>query len=244
MISRPAGGDGLALVVLLVASALAVRRARRASAGAAVRARAANVEPAPWLAPLATRLTEPLLRGRRDRQVERALPDVLDAVARSLRSGSSLRQAVEETATAAEGPIADDLARVARALRDGDPLIGALERWGHDHPLPSVRLAIAALALGAETGGASAQAVDGVAATLRTNLAITGEVRALSSQARLSALVIVLAPIAFSFLAATTDGTTASFLLGTPFGLVCLALGLGLDAAGWLWMRRITTVVA
>jgi tight adherence protein B len=110
--------------------------------------------------------------------------------------------------------------------------------------MPGVRLAVAALSLGAETGGASAQAIDGVTATIRTNLAIAGEVRALSSQARLSALVIALAPIAFSFLAFTTDGTTASFLLGTPLGLVCVVLGLGLDAVGWFWMRRLTAAVA
>ena len=87
-------------------------------------------------------------------------------------------------------------------------------------------------------------AIDGVAATLRTNLAIAGEVRALSSQARLSALVIVLAPLALSFLATTADGGTAAFLLGKPLGLLCLVAGLGLDGVGWLWMRRIVASVA
>lgn len=185
-----------------------------------------------------------LLRGRRDRQVEQTLPDALDAVARSLRSGGSLRQAVDEAASAVRGPLQNDLVTVTRDVRDGATVEDALERWCERRALPGVRLATAALALGAETGGASAQAIDGVAATLRTNLGIAGEVRALSSQARLSALVIVLAPIAFAFLAATSDGTTATFLLRTPFGWVCLAAGLGLDAVGWLWMRKLTEVDA
>ena len=234
----------IALAALVFASLVVTRAALGATAHAATRRRVTARPASPSVLPALRRLGAPLLRGRADRRVERDLPDLLDAVARSLRSGSSLRRAVDEAAGSVEGPLRDDLVRVRRSLEAGDPLGGALERWATARPLPGVRLAVAALALGAETGGASAQAVDGVAATLRTNLGIAAEVRALSSQARLSALVIALAPVAFSLLAFTTDGTAASFLLRTPLGLACLATGLALDGVGWLWMRRLTAVVA
>jgi Flp pilus assembly protein TadB len=58
----------------------------------------------------------------------------------------------------------------------------------------------------------------------------------------MSALVIVLAPVAFTALATSTDRRTAGFLLRTPFGLTCLTLGIGLDLLGWWWMRRITAI--
>jgi tight adherence protein B len=184
-----------------------------------------------------------LCRGRRDRVVESSMPLALDSMARSLRSGGSLRQAIEEASNDVPGPLGEDLDRVAAELRDGVSLGDALARWSGERPLAGVRLATAALALGAETGGASAQAIDGVAATLRTNVAIAGEVRALSSQARMSALVIALAPIAFMLMAASSDGRTATFLLRTPIGLACLCAGLGLDLVGGLWMRKITAIV-
>jgi len=233
----------IVITALLVASAVAARAAHLAS----TRSRALDhveVTTRAALPPIVRRLVSPLLHGRVDRAVERELPVALDAVARSLRSGASLRQAVGEAADAVPGPLGADLGRVDVALAHGDPLVIALDRWLSARALPGVRLAVAALSLGAEAGGASAQAVDGVAATLRTNLDVAAEVRALSSQARLSALVIALAPVAFSLLAATTDGSTASFLLRTPLGLVCLAIGLGLDAVGFLWMRRIAAGVA
>lgn len=231
-----------AVVVLSLTSALALHLALAATRGAPVRERLPH-EGVQWR-PIVERVEVRLLRTRRDRSVERTLPDALDAVARSVRSGASLRQALHEASAAVRGPLRDDLLVVTRDVGDGATVDDALERWCERRPLPGVRLATAALALGAETGGASAQAIDGVSATLRTNLGIAGEVRALSSQARLSALVIVLAPIAFSFLAATSDGTTATFLLGTPIGWLCLAIGLGLDAIGWCWMRKLTEVVA
>jgi tight adherence protein B len=33
-----------------------------------------------------------------------------------------------------------------------------------------------------------------------------------------------------------------TFLLGTPFGLACLATGAALDAAGLWWVRRLTAL--
>src|SRR5205823_14752762 len=96
---------------------------------------------------------------------------------------------------------------------------------GLRYPRPGTRLAVAALCLGAETGGAQARAVDGVAATLRERLAVAGEVRALTSQTRASMLVIAAAPVAFCVFASTTDPRTSTFLFRTPVGLACLAAG-------------------
>jgi len=180
-------------------------------------------------------------RGRADARLEQALPGALEAVARSLRSGASLRQAVEEAGAAAGTgrALAGELSRAAREAAQGASLVTALEGVGIRRPLPGVRLGVAALCLGAETGGAQARAVDGVAATVRERLAVTAELRALSSQARISALVIGLAPIGFGAFAAATDPRTSQFLLHTAGGLVLLVAGLVLDALGWLWMQRL-----
>lgn len=182
------------------------------------------------------------LSGRGDRLAEEALPESLESMARALRSGASLRQAVDEAAASTPAPLGAELRTVAVAVSNGTPLADALRSLEHRRPLPGVRLAVAALVLGTETGGAQARAVDGVAATIRSRLSVTKEVRALSSQARLSGLVIALAPLGFAVLAVATDEPTATFLLRTPVGLACLALGLALDGLAAWWMHRLTTV--
>lgn len=233
------------MIVLVALTALASTTALRATTAHRARARlqdlgAVGHQEGGWV----PRDLVGLRRRHHERRLERSLPDALDGIARSLRSGASLRQALEEVAASSTGLLGDDLTAIVADVHDGASIVDALATWPARRPVGGVRLATAALSLGAETGGASARAIDGVAATLRTNLGIAGEVRALSSQARLSALVIVLAPIAFAVLAASSDGGTAAFLLRTPPGLLCLALGLGLDALGWLWMRRIVAAVA
>ena len=181
-----------------------------------------------------------LHRDRLERRIEHLLPDALEAIARALRAGGSLLQAVEVAAASLPPPLGADLAEVATRARHDEGLVSALERWAETRPLPGVRLAVAALALGAETGGAQARAVDGVAATLRQRLATAAELRALSSQARMSAAVIAVAPLGFGVFASAADGRTASFLLGTPFGLACLAGGLLLDGVAAVWMHALT----
>jgi tight adherence protein B len=195
---------------------------------------------------LATAAVVPFLgwranRGRRDARVEAALPLALEAVARSLRSGAALRGAVAEAAMSAPGVLATDLARAARAA-EAVGVVDALERWGRHRPLPGVRLAVAALCLGAETGGAQARAIDGVAATLRQRLVVAAEARSLASQARASAAVIALAPIGFCGLASTADQRVGAFLFQSGAGLAVLTVGLLLDGLGALWMARLTRI--
>jgi tight adherence protein B len=197
---------------------------------------------------IARRVVPPVVRreleARAATKAEASLPGVLEEIARGLRTGASLRQAIVEAASSASGLLAGELVAVTAALERGVPLVDALELWATSATRAGVRLAVAALCLGAETGGAQARAVDGVAATLRERLAVASEVRALTSQTRASMLVIAASPLAFCAFASATDPRTSTFLFRTPVGLACLALGLTLDAVGALWMRRLSRLPA
>ena len=163
----------------------------------------------------------------------------IEAVVSGLRSGASLSQAVAEAGASTTGPIGEDLRSVAADAAATGDLDAALGRWARRRPRPSVQLAAAALGLGIETGGAHAQAVDGIASTLRQRQMAMAEGRALSAQARLSAVVMAAAPLVFGALSLAGGAGTARFLLTTTPGLVCLAGGLGLDVVGAAWMIRI-----
>ncbi|MGQ0743454.1 MAG: type II secretion system F family protein [Acidimicrobiales bacterium] len=170
------------------------------------------------------------------------LPMALESTARSLRSGSSLVGAIDDASRSVAWPLAPELARVVEGTRRGQTLAGSLGSLAQRHRCPEVKLAVAALELGDESGGPQARAFDGLAASLRQRLTAAQEVRALSSQARLSALIIGLAPLAFAAFTSLVDPQTRGFLTGTGAGRMILIAGLTLEAAGWLWMRRICRV--
>src|SRR4051794_32111387 len=109
-------------------------------------------------------------RWRDQRRYGVALALALEEIARSLRSGTSLLLAVGEAAAQAPAIVAGDLSTVTEdAGRVG--LVTALAAWRRRRPRSDVCLAVAALAMAAETGGNQAAAIDGVAAGLRQRLA-------------------------------------------------------------------------
>jgi tight adherence protein B len=194
------------------------------------------------LAASAAVLVHQRVRARRSAQRHRAsqLPPALEALAASVRTGASLPMALHEAGAAFSPPLGPDLAAVARAAAHGRPVTEALDEWSARHDDAGTRLAATALVLATVVGSTPARALDGVAATLRERLDLAAERRALGTQARASALVLALAPAGFATLLILGDPPAAHFLLGTPAGWACLAIGIAFDAAGAWWMSRLT----
>jgi tight adherence protein B len=170
---------------------------------------------------------------------ERRLPELVDAVARAMGSGASLGRALEDAADVVGEPFTRDVARLTRRVAAGVGLAQALERWADEDGGADLRLVVTACVLGAEAGRGTADALLGVAATLGDRRDVVAEARALSSQARASAVLLVALPLVFVVGTAFVDPTTTRSLLTTRLGWACLLGGLTLDAVGAWWMRRI-----
>jgi tight adherence protein B len=177
---------------------------------------------------------------RRARQIAAAVPETLEHVASELRSGGTVATAIGAIA-AGDGPLAPDMVRVDTRVRLGASLAQALAAWSSERAAPGVDASAGALALCTAVGGRSADALDGLAGSLRDRLGVAAEARALSSQARMSAIVVGGAPVAYIAWSALVDPHALQVLTGTLFGRACLVIGLGLEALGGWWMRSIVS---
>ena len=186
------------------------------------------------------RVLRPTLQRRVRRRRDEQLPATLERLAAELRSGRTLGPALIEVAEHAAAPLGIELRAMASELRHGASVTTALQRWGDSTDgSAEAQLAASALALGSEAGGELARSVDAVAATLRERRELRAEARALATQARASAAVLILAPPAFTLLVATVEPGTLRFLIGSAPGLACLVGGVALDLIGARWMARI-----
>lgn len=176
-------------------------------------------------------------RNRRDQRLLLALPEALELVSRSLRSGSSLLQALTEVSSSIPGPLGSALERVVLGVQRGESVTHALQRLASRTPISEVRVAVAALSLAAESGAGPSQALDGVGSSLRDSHRLRVELGALTSQARTSALVLIALPFVFVGINAAVDPSALAFLFEDDAGRVCLVAGLALDAIGWVWMN-------
>lgn len=245
-----AGAVGVALVLALLAGGvpLAVAAAGNASVRGRIAAGVAAARPAdmmvhhadraiaPWTAGL-DRVVGPLTAHRDQRRRAEALSEVLTTLGQQLRSGHSLTQAVETAARTAPAALAGELDGVVYRSRHGAGLLEGLRWWmtlrADDD---DIHMAAASLAAAVETGGPAARAVDVASEIVRDRRALAGDLAALTAQARVSAVVIGLAPVAMAALTALTDPATVGFLLTSGPGLAMLVGGLTLDGLGVVWM--------
>jgi len=178
------------------------------------------------------------LRHREARQIAAAVPEMLERVASELRAGGTISTAIAAIGHG-ESALAVDCARVDRRVRFGATLTDALRGWSQERVAVGVDAAAGALAMCATIGGRSADALDGLATSLRDRLAVAAEADALSAQARLSALVVGGGPVAYLAWSALVDPRSVHALFATTVGRACLAMGLALELLGVWWMRRI-----
>jgi tight adherence protein B len=177
------------------------------------------------------------LRKRQERAMDQQIPDALDVLAVLLRRGMTLSTALVDTGSVTPSPLGEELQRTGLDARHRGIAI-ALEELAQRHP----RLATITLPLGiAATASVNATGiVTGLSTSLRNEAEVASEMAAQSAQATLSGLVMVVTPIGFAALLSMSDPGARQFLVATPVGLVCCAVGLGLDLVGWLWIRSIT----
>lgn len=173
----------------------------------------------------------------------RELPAVAAATARSVRTGVPLARALATDGATAAGDaagLAADLRRVGAAADRGVPTGDALASWAErDVPEP-VRLFVAACRFGSSQGGDVAAALDGAAVSLLDQIEAADEARALASQARTSAAVLVALPLVGCVGFSLLDPEVARTLFATPSGWTCLVLGVSLDALGaWVLARMV-----
>jgi tight adherence protein B len=175
---------------------------------------------------------------RRRRRRDALLADFVDAVVRSVRAGSSVGVALHDGAEVVGEPFVDEIGGVERQVSLGVPWDEALDGWATRSGSDDIRLLVTACSLGGRLGRGTASALDGVARTLADRRDVSAEARAAASQARASAAMLILLPVAFTAVMAVADPHTVSVLVGTPVGLGCLVAATVLDALGALWMRR------
>lgn len=157
-----------------------------------------------------------------------------DAIARAVRGGVTLRQAVLDVAP--PNDVEPHLDAMRLQLERGAPLRVALE----PRPPVPVHLDVVLVVLRACAvhGGPPAEPIDRAAAALRQRAAAIAERRSQSAQAHMSAVVMSVLPgVLLAVLLITSSSVRSA--LGTPAGLTVVSLGVAVNLAGWWWMRRL-----
>lgn len=135
-----------------------------------------------------------ILRWRMDSRSARIteqLPDALDLMARSLQAGHGIAESLRACATETHPPLAGEMARVYEETNLGrdfrDSLQGLVMRNRSNFDL---KIFTSSVILQRETGGNLVEILENIAGTIRQRFVFKGKVKALTAEARFSAMIL------------------------------------------------------
>jgi len=179
---------------------------------------------------------------RRAAAFEDQLPDMLQLIAGSLRSGFSLSQALGGVVREGTEPTASELARALTEVRLGSELEDALEGVASRMRCDDLRWVVMAVRISREVGGNLAEVLENTVTTMRERAQLRGLVKVLSAEGRISAKILIALPILLTAYLATFKRGYLDPLFSTGIGIGMLAVGCALLVLGSFWLSRLVKI--
>lgn len=169
------------------------------------------------------------LRRRASKRTERflaQLPDALDLMTRGLKSGLPILESIEAVAQDFEDPVRSHFATVHNRSRLGTPLEDALWDLASELKIQEFNFFAISVSIQRETGGNLTENLQNLSRVLRRRQNMKQKVKALSSEARASAYILVSLPFAVAALITAINPAYMTALYQDPRGLVLVAAAL------------------
>jgi tight adherence protein B len=179
---------------------------------------------------------------RRIQALEEQLPDTLDFLARSVRSGSALSVALEMAVPETPEPLRSELVRITREQTLGASLESALRGLVRRNPLVELRFFVAAVLLHRETGGNLPDILTKLGQSVRERLRLGGQVRAASAQGKMTARVLTILPVVVVAGMQFISPTYFRTMTGNPAGRVMLIAAVISQSLGYYIMMKIVDI--
>jgi tight adherence protein B len=191
--------------------------------------------------PLAAWALVRILADRRRTAFGDALPDNLQLLTATLRSGYGLLQGLDTLAREAPDPAGAEFRRVLLEVRVGRDPGDALRALAERMQSEDFEWVVGAVEINREVGGDLAAILDNVGDTIRERQRLHRQMRALTAEGRISGYVLTALPPLLALVLALTSPDYIG-RLGSGPGLVMVGFGVVMLAVGWLWMRRLCRI--
>ena len=203
----------------------------------------------PGLIPLAAVLlgTLPLgwllmRRRRRLKAFASQLPDALEMLARSLRSGQSLGFGFSMVSSEMPQPMSREFGRVFEEQNLGIPLDESLEGLTNRIPNLDLKFFATAVILQRQTGGDLAEILDKIGELIRDRFRIWGQIQSLTGEGRLSGVILLALPFVLFITVYQLNPDYVKVLFTDPMGKKMLAIAVIMQILGALVIKKIVNI--
>lgn len=175
---------------------------------------------------------------RRIRKFLASFPEAIDTMCRGLRSGLPVTESIGAVGREMADPVGIEFRRISDGVRMGRTLEDSMWDVTRRIDISEFRFLIIAMAIQKETGGNLAETLGNLADLIRRRRQLRLKIRAMSSEARASAMIIGSLPFVMFTLLWVVNSQYVMILFQTLKGNVLLGFGLGMITIGWTVMSK------
>ncbi len=192
-----------------------------------------------WLLP---RLALNRARSKRMELMEEQLPDALTSIAKSLRTGSGLLQALNYAANETPPPLGEELQATIRDLQLGIEAEDAFADLSARVGSPDLDIAVTAIVIQRTVGGNLSEILTNVTNTIRERALLQREVRVMTTRQRLTANMVAVVPVGIALFIMVFNPRMFELMTTTTPGRIGLAIGIFFEVLGIILIRKFSKI--
>lgn len=197
------------------------------------------------MAVLGWKLPSIYVKRKRKKRIEmsaKQLPQVLETMTNALKSGFSFMQALQLVSSEIPEPLGKEFKQTIKEINLGITMEKAFDNLLVRLPNKDIEIMVTAVLIQRTTGGNLAQILETIQETITERVRMKDELRALTAQGRMSALVITLLPVALGLVLSVMNPNYFVPLFTHPLGLVLSFVGIFSGILGWVFIMKIVTI--
>lgn len=168
----------------------------------------------------------------RAKKLNNQLPVALSVIANGLRAGLSFTQAMIIAAKEMDAPISDDFNKIVHDNSLGKDMEEVLKDFAERTADDDVDILVTAVLIQRQVGGNLSEILDTIANTIRERAKLKGDIRTMTAQSKLSAIVIGAIPFLIVLILYLLNRDFLTPLFTTLIGNVLLGMAIFMQAMG------------
>jgi tight adherence protein B len=179
---------------------------------------------------------------RRLARFEQQLPDALDMVARALKAGHAFNGGLQMVAVEFADPARAEFRKTLDEINFGVGYEDALRNMADRVDCPDLKFFALSVIIQRQSGGNLAEILEKISYLIRERFKLHGKVKALTGEARASAIVLSLLPFFMTVIIYVLNPSYMEILFRETVGRWMVAGALVMMALGMLAMKRMVSV--
>ena len=181
-------------------------------------------------------------RTQRIKKFEEQFPEALDLLSRAIRAGHAFQTAMGMVAEELPVPVGIEFKKAFEQQNFGLPLRDVLDQMAERVPLLDVKFFVTAVTIQRETGGNLAEILDNLAHVVRERFKILRQVRVHTAHGRFTGYVLLALPASLAVALTFINPEHMNLLFTERMGQMMILGAIVMQAAGYLWIRKIIKI--